>query len=1399
MNRIGKRAAALVMAIALGAGSVPGGVERITAEEKKGQLRTDLLNSVEQTDTPKYREGQAVVMYQNSDRNGLKKALAKTDFGEKITIESTCKFVEPSKSGKITSQSVKAKTGWNVSLVSSTTYTTKELIAQLKKQENVLYAEPNYVVHADTADYGKYLWGLDNQGQNGGTPHTDTQIGKIDVSQYDNSSEKVVAIIDTGVDYTHEELQGAMWNNPYGASLKGEHGYDFANWDKDPMDDNGHGTHCAGIIAGCNTDQSGISGIAADTNVKIMALKFLDSEGEGDIYSAISAYNYIYRAQQLGTNVVAVNNSWGGGDDADHILEKVIDLVGEAGAISVCAASNEGIDNDAEAVIPACIDSQYVISVAASTEKGELAEFSNYGATTVDLAAPGTNILSSVSYDCFNPSIYTEEELDTLCSYYTDFSDPFVECEKEDLDTVKVACGSFVYALEKNGEAAVSVTSSKDSYFGMPKEDAASICWKISDAQAGDSYTMYIPYDRQVSSTPLYESMMIRGEYPEQDEASINWPSTFLIYDESVTTGGAIASYDPEWDYVNGLYLFGKENYWTQLSCDTGAPVKKAGRYALILTVDVTTAGDYCIYLDDLGFSKENVEKEKFGKYAFCSGTSMAAPYVSGAVAVARAQYPKESASKLCKRVKGSATETEGLKGKVASNGTLDLTRLSSPNMIVSDTKMSDGVITVDGAFFGENPLVTINGEPVELIKKSDNVLSFAGKYDTVLDVEITGEGHRVSDSYFFPSGKESTKRGCITTFNWADGNMVTDGDLLYYVSSEGTVEMYEVDDSASYTNVYDMDSKTRLLPYMNGYSDASRFTMEKLFPEKNTDTIVSYSIQSIADAAVLQKDIYTAVKLDLGYYTDTALARWNSVESTWDYVADLPAEFDEVYKPVLGAYNGKLYLMGGYDLDNGKSLTAVYCITPGKSKNWKKVADLPVGVFHATALEAKDKLVVTLGGTGDETTTGNNNVCIFDGSKWTTGAALTGVLDTTVETVEIPYSSDLVNTEDVVVYPDVEWAFRNLRTYQAAVGNTDKGLIYAGIRVNGYGNVFYYNMSKDAYQKAGIHLTTMSEDDIVYGGTIGNTFYLLSGNSEVYYYEDEEDEDWEDWNYVRDGASTRNMQDTWEIPKAQAESDEYYYDYCALVSTIDVSHKTVEVQAKTQYSGGCIKGVGKYEPGETAKITAVAYKDYFVKQLYLNGKKVKNGHTFQVKDDSNQVSMKLGKYVTSVDLDDITLLAGETKKLKYEISPSGADNKKIKWASSNSSVVKVTQKGKITANAKAAGKSATITVTSADRNILVGICEVTVAKKISVTSVRLTAEKNTVKAGKTLQIKAQVAPLTASKKSMKWKSSNKKWATVSKKGKVKAKKKGKGHTVKITATSVSNPKVKGSIRIRIK
>ncbi len=219
------------------------------------------------------------------------------------------------------------------------------------------------------------------------------------------SASVVVAVIDTGVDYTHPDLAANIWTNPGEIAGNGidddgngfvddVHGYDFFNNDGDPMDDNMHGTHVAGTIAAVGNNGVGVVGV--NWTSSIMALKFLSAEGYGSTSDAIRAINYAtMMRERYGVNVRVENNSWGGGSYSVS-LQNAIKLTGDAGILFVAAAGNSGSNNDAYPQYPASYNCTNIISVAATTQYDTLASFSCYGATSVDIAAPGVNIYSTL-------------------------------------------------------------------------------------------------------------------------------------------------------------------------------------------------------------------------------------------------------------------------------------------------------------------------------------------------------------------------------------------------------------------------------------------------------------------------------------------------------------------------------------------------------------------------------------------------------------------------------------------------------------------------------------------------------------------------------------------------------------------------------------------------------------------------------------------------------------------------------------------------------------------------------------------------------------------------------------------------------------------------------------------
>jgi subtilisin family serine protease len=216
----------------------------------------------------------------------------------------------------------------------------------------------------------------------------------------------VIADIDTGVNYLHPDLAPNMWRNPLeiaGNGIDDEgngyvddiHGIDTYNNDSNPMDDHGHGTHTAGTFAAVGNNGIGVAGV--NWNAKVLACKFLNASGSGWDSGAIACFDYLVDLRSRGVNVRVSNNSWGAarGTSIATLTKQAIDSAGGAGILNVFAAGNSGTNTDVTPFDPASFTSPSIVSVTASDGNDDRAGFSNYGATSVDVAAPGVSILST--------------------------------------------------------------------------------------------------------------------------------------------------------------------------------------------------------------------------------------------------------------------------------------------------------------------------------------------------------------------------------------------------------------------------------------------------------------------------------------------------------------------------------------------------------------------------------------------------------------------------------------------------------------------------------------------------------------------------------------------------------------------------------------------------------------------------------------------------------------------------------------------------------------------------------------------------------------------------------------------------------------------------------------------
>jgi subtilisin family serine protease len=276
----------------------------------------------------------------------------------------------------------------------------------LKDHPYVEYAQFNYL-HYNTVmpDDPRFdeKWGLHNTGQTGGTADADIDAPEAwEIST--GSHNVVVGVIDGGFNYNHQDLAANAWVNPGEIAGNGIdddgngyiddiHGIHAISNDGDPHEGNGHGSHCAGIIGATGNNGTGVVGV--NWSVSIMGLRFISNTGSGTTANAIECINYaVDMKTNYGINIRVLSNSWGGAP-YEQILYDAIYTTYQADILFVVAAGNNGRNTDNNPFYPACYDIPNLVSVANTNHNDALNSGSNYGLTTVDLAAPGTNILST--------------------------------------------------------------------------------------------------------------------------------------------------------------------------------------------------------------------------------------------------------------------------------------------------------------------------------------------------------------------------------------------------------------------------------------------------------------------------------------------------------------------------------------------------------------------------------------------------------------------------------------------------------------------------------------------------------------------------------------------------------------------------------------------------------------------------------------------------------------------------------------------------------------------------------------------------------------------------------------------------------------------------------------------
>ncbi|MCX6693396.1 MAG: S8 family serine peptidase [Methanomicrobiales archaeon] len=475
----------------------------------------------------------------------------------------------------------------------------------------VMYAEPDVARQAELVPNDPefwHQWGLSNTGQvfNEGSPPGTAGADIAAPSAWETTTAGngvIVAVLDSGVDYHHPDLIPNLWRD----HATGTFGYDAIWGDQDPMDQASHGSHCTGIIGAAG--DNGIGGTGVAWRAQVMGVRFLNGFGTGTVSDEIAG---ILWATQHGARIVSC--SFGGREYS----RAEYDVISRSDALFICAAGNSGADIDAGPYYPVCYDLPNIIGVAATTPDDGIADFSNYGAVSVDLGAPGVTIYSTKR--CYyEQSPIWRDPMDSFANWTTH--------------------GNWTISL-------VDFTSPPASAQGLinrnlgPNESVPLVL------------TLKTPLDLLGINDPVltYGWMMV----------ALNW--TFRV--EASLDG---RQYVPL-DYGSNPPLMISGPYFTR-SCRVPSDLSSGPLY-LRFVAD----GDFvAISLDDIALSDGygRVDEVRWG---FMDGSSMACPQVSGVAAILASYAPEKPLSQIKEAILRTVDPLPALSGKTRSGGRVNLT-----------------------------------------------------------------------------------------------------------------------------------------------------------------------------------------------------------------------------------------------------------------------------------------------------------------------------------------------------------------------------------------------------------------------------------------------------------------------------------------------------------------------------------------------------------------------------------------------------------------------------------------------------------------------------------------------------------------------------------------------------
>jgi len=522
--------------------------------------------------------------------------------------------------------------------------TVEQALAVFRSDPDVIYAEPNYYRYAAAVPYDEHfglLWGMHNTGQSvdgvAGTPDADIDAPEAwDVTT--GSAAVVVAVIDSGLDFSHPDLAGNVWANageiPENGVDDDGNGYvdDVRGWDfvyddnaPAPNDAGGHGTHVAGTIAAAGSpDPSGSEGtgvVGVSWQARIMSLRTLDAYGAGDTADAVLAFEY---ADAMGADII--NCSWGG----TGYSQALKDAIDASSALVVCAAGNSGSDADALPHYPAAYDSPNIVSVAATDADDNLAAFSNYGAVSVDVAAPGVNI-----YSCAPGR---------RVLWSDDFDD---------------------------GSLTGWNSGGPNNDWGLTSAEAVSAPWSLADSPDGN-------YSQRTNSWIRAPVLDLSGARNARFEFKLKGRSEagYDFLKVEVSTDGSVWLWEPVKLSGVGIlnWVSGTVAEWTEALVDLSAYDGLAAFYVRFAFLSDWSNNYDGWYIDDVAVTAAS-DVYDGSEYRFLDGTSMAAPHVSGLAALLAGRNPGWSAVQIKAAIEGTVDPLSALTDKTAAGGRINAFR----------------------------------------------------------------------------------------------------------------------------------------------------------------------------------------------------------------------------------------------------------------------------------------------------------------------------------------------------------------------------------------------------------------------------------------------------------------------------------------------------------------------------------------------------------------------------------------------------------------------------------------------------------------------------------------------------------------------------------------------------